>query len=91
MAPANSLFQRTTKAKPFDISTSMFFLTEPKYHVRIVNGLKNNFPNTMFFGVLLWTLIEVLLCSKRSLYALAEFQVLHLGMSLRSCLLSHEP
>ena len=62
--------QRTTKAGQFDISTSMLFLTDPKYHVRIVHGLKNYFPNTMFGGVLLWTLIEVMLRNMRSLYAL---------------------
>ena len=39
----------------------MLFLTDPKYHVRIVHGLRNHFPNTMFVGVLLWKLIEVLL------------------------------
>ena len=43
-----------------------FFL----YHVQIVNGHRNHFPNTMFGGVLLWTLIEVLLRNMRSLYAL---------------------
>ena len=59
VAPAERLFQKTTKAGQFDISTSMLFLTKPKYHVPIVHGLKNHFPNTMFGGVLLWTLIEV--------------------------------
>ena len=48
----------------------MLFLTVPKYHIRIVNGLSNDFPNTMFGGVLLWTLIEVLLRNMRSPYAL---------------------
>ena len=48
----------------------MLFLTHPKYHVRIVHGLTNNFPNTMFGGFLLWTPIEVLLRNMRSLYAL---------------------
>ena len=48
----------------------MLFLTDPKYHVRIVHGLRNHFPNTMFGGVLLWGLIEVLLRNMRSLYAL---------------------
>ena len=48
----------------------MLFLTDPKYHVRIVHGLRNHFPNTMFGGVLLWTLIEVLLRNVSSLYAL---------------------
>ena len=43
---------------------------EAKYHVRIVNGLRNHFPNTMFGGVLLWTPIEVLLRNMCSLYAL---------------------
>ena len=70
MAPADRLFQKTTKAGQFDISTSMLFLTDPKYHVRIVHGLRNHFPNTMFGGVLLWTLIEVLLRNMRNLYAL---------------------
>ena len=56
--------------KQLDISTSMLLLTDPKYHVRIANGLKNHFPNTMFGGVLLWALIEVLLRNIRSLYAL---------------------
>ena len=67
---ADRLFQRTTKAGQFDISTSMLFLTDPKYHVRIVHGLKNHFPDTMFGSVLLWTLIEVLVRNMRSLYAL---------------------
>ena len=70
VAPADRLFQKTTKAGQFDISTSMLFLTNPKYHVRIIHGLGNHFPNTMFGGVLLWTLIEVLLRNMRSLYAL---------------------
>ena len=70
VAPADRLFQNTTKAGQFDISTSMLFLTDPKYHVRIVHGLTNHFPSTMFGGVLLWTLIEVLLRNTRSLYAL---------------------
>ena len=70
VAPTDRLFQKTTKAGQFDISTSMLFLTDPKYHVRIVHGLRNRFPNTMFGGVLLWTLIEVLLRNMRSLYAL---------------------
>jgi hypothetical protein len=70
VAPADRLFQKTTKAGQFDISTSMLFLTDPKYHVRIVHGLRNHFPNTMFGGVLLWTLIAVLLRNMRSLYAL---------------------
>ena len=48
----------------------MLFLTDPKNHVRIVHGLRNHFPNTMFGGVLLWTLIEVLLRNRSSLYAL---------------------
>ena len=61
MAPADRLFQSTTKVGQFDISTSMSFLTDPTYHVRIVNGLTNHFPNTMFGGVILWSLIEVLL------------------------------
>ena len=64
------LFQKTNKAGQFDISTSMLFLTNPKYHVRIVHGLRNHFPNTTFGGVLLWTLIEVLLRNMRSLYSL---------------------
>ena len=70
VAPADRLFQRTTKAGQFDISTSMLFSTDPKYHVRIVNGLKNHFLNTMFGGVLLWTLIEVSLRNMCSLYRL---------------------
>ena len=70
VAPADRVFQKTTKAGQFDISTSMLFLTDPKYHVRIVHVLANHFPNTMFGGVLLWTLIEVLLRNMRSLYAL---------------------
>ena len=70
VAPADRLFQRTTKAGQFDISTSMLFLTDTKYHVRIVHGLKNHFPNTIFGGVFLWTLIEVLLRNMRSLYDL---------------------
>ena len=48
----------------------MLFLTDPKYNVRIVRGLRNHFPNTMFGGVLFWTLIEVLLRNMRSLHAL---------------------
>ena len=64
------LFQRTTKVGQFDISTSMLFLIDPKYHVRIANGLNNHFLNTMFGGVLLWTPIEVLLRNMGSLYAL---------------------
>ena len=67
VAPADRRFKKTTNAQPFDISPSMFFLVDLKFHVRIVNGLKNYFPNTMFGGVLLWTLIEVLLCNMRSL------------------------
>ena len=70
VAPADRLFQRTTKAGQFDISTSMLFLTDPKYYDGIVHGLRNNFPNTMFGGGLLWTLVEVLLRNMRSLYAL---------------------
>ena len=50
-------------AGQYDISTSMLFLTDPKYHVRIVHGLRNHFPNAMFVGVLLWTLLELLLCN----------------------------
>ena len=42
VAPADRLFQKTTKAGQFDISTSMLFLTDPKYHVRIVRGLRNH-------------------------------------------------
>ena len=71
VAPADRLFQRTTKARQFDISTSMLFLTYPKHHVPIVHGLRNHFPNTMFGGVLLWTLIEVLLRNMRSPYSFA--------------------
>ena len=70
MALTDRLFQRTTKVRQFDISTSMLFLTDPKYHIRIVNGLRNHFPNTMFGGVLLVTLVEVLLRNTRSLYAM---------------------
>ena len=70
VAPADRLFQKTTKAGQFDINTSMLFLTDHKYHVRIVHGLRNHFLNTMFGGVVLWTLIEVLLRNMRSLYAL---------------------
>ena len=70
VAHADRLFQRTPKAGQFDISTSMLLLTDPKYHVRMVHGLRNHSPNTMFGGVLLWTLIEVLLRNMRSLYAL---------------------
>ena len=69
VAPADTLFQKTTKAGHFDISTSMLFLTDPKYHIRIVHCLTNHFPNTMFGSVLLWTLFEVLLCNMCSLYA----------------------
>ena len=61
VALADRLFQKTTKAGQLDTSTCMLFLTDPKYHVGIVNGLTNLFPNTMFGGVLLWTLTEVLL------------------------------
>ena len=61
MAPTIRLLQRTTKAGHFDIGTAMWFLTDLKYHVRIVNGLRNHFPNIMFGGVLLWALVEVLL------------------------------
>ena len=70
VAFADRLFQKTTKAQQFDIGTSRLFLTDLKYHLRIVHGLRNPFPNTMFGAVLLWTLIEVLLCNMRSLYAL---------------------
>ena len=70
VVPANSLFQKTTKVEQFDISTSILFLIDPKYHVRSVHGLKNHFPNTMFGGVLLWTLNDVLLRNMRSPYAL---------------------
>ena len=70
VARASRLFQRTTKAGQFDISTSKLFLTYPKHHVPIVHGLRNHFPITMFGGVLLWTLIEVLLRNMRSLYPL---------------------
>ena len=70
VAPADRLFQQTTKAGQFDINTSMLFLLDPKYHVRIVHGLRNHFPNTMLGGVLMWTLIEVLLRNMCSLYAL---------------------
>ena len=63
-------FQKTTKARQFNIRTSMLFLTDPNYHVRIVHGRRNHFANTMFAGVLLWTLIEVLLRNMRSLCAL---------------------
>ena len=69
MAPADRLFQKTTKLGQVNISTSMLFLTDPKYHVRIVHGLGNHFHDTMFGGVLLWTLIEVLLRNLRSLYS----------------------
>ena len=72
VAPADRLFQKTTKVGQFDISTSMLFLTDPKYHVRIVHGPRNHFPNTMFGGVLLWTPIEVLLRNMRSLSALSR-------------------
>ena len=68
--PDDRLFQKTTKVGQFNIGTSMLFLTDPKYHVRILHGLRNQFPNTMFGGVLLWTLIEVLLRNMRSLYTL---------------------
>ena len=34
------------------------------------DGLGNHFPNTMFGGVLLWTIVDVLRRSMRSLYAL---------------------
>ena len=47
VAPADRPFQRTTKAGHFDISTSMLFLTDPKYHVRIVNGPRNHFSSRM--------------------------------------------
>ena len=70
VAPANRLFQNTTKAGQFDINTSILLLTDPKYHARIVYVLTKNFPNTMFGGVLLWTRIEVLLRDMRSLYDL---------------------
>ena len=70
VAPADRRFQRTIEAAQFDISTSMWFLTDPKYHVRLVNGPRNLFPNTMFGGVLLWTPIQVLLRILRRPYAL---------------------
>ena len=70
VAPADRLFQKTTKAGQLNISTFMLFLTDPKCHVRIVHGPRNHFPNTMFSGVLLWTLIQVLLRNMRSRYAL---------------------
>ena len=70
VAPADRLFQRSTKAGQFDVSTSMLFFTDPRNHVRMVHGLVNRFPNTVFGDVLLWTLIEVLLRNMRSLYAL---------------------
>ena len=69
VAPAHRLSQKTTKARQFDISTSMLFLPVPKYKFRIVHGLMNHFPNAMFRGVLLLTLIEVLLRNMRSRYA----------------------
>ena len=69
VAPVDRLLQMTTKVGQLDISNSMLFLTAPKYHVRILHGPRNNFPDTMFRGVLLWTLIEVLLRNMRSLYA----------------------
>ena len=47
VAPADRLPQKTTKAGQFDISTSMLLLTDPKYHVLTVHGLRNNFPNTI--------------------------------------------
>ena len=62
--------KKTAEAGQFDISTSMLFLTDPEYHVRVVPGLRKPFPNTMFGRVLLWTLIEVLLRNMRNLYAL---------------------
>ena len=52
------------------MSISMLFLIDPKHHVRIANALNNHFANTMFGGVLLWALIEVLLRNMRSLYTL---------------------
>ena len=70
VAPADKLFQKTTKAEQVDISTFMLFLKDPKYHVPMVNGPRNHFPNTMLGGVLLWTRIEVLLRNMCSLYAL---------------------
>ena len=70
VAHADRLFQRTTKAGQCDISTSVLFLRDPKYHFGIVHGLRNNFSNTMIGGVLLWTLIQVLVRNMRSLYAL---------------------
>ena len=48
----------------------MLLLTDPKYQVQIVRSLRNHFPNTMFDGIFLWKLIEVLPHSMRSLYAL---------------------
>ena len=70
VALADRLFQRTTRAGQCDTSTSVLFLIGPKYHVQITHGLTINFPNTMFGGVLLWTLIEVLVRNMRSLNAL---------------------
>ena len=70
VAPADMLFQRTTKVGQFGIITSMLFFTDPKYHVRVVNGPNNHFLNTMFGGVLLWRPIEVLLRNMRSLSSL---------------------
>ena len=54
VASADRLLQRTTKAGQFDIVTCMLFLTDHKYHVRIVHGPRNHVPNTIFGGVLLW-------------------------------------
>ena len=70
VAPTDRLFQRSTKLGQFDINTSMLFLTDPKYQVRILIGLGNHFPNTMYGCISLWTLIEVLLRNMRCLYAL---------------------
>ena len=71
MAPADRLFQRTTKARQSDISTSMVFLTDPEYHVGNFNinyDLRNHFRNTMCGNILFWALNEVLLRNMRSLY-----------------------
>ena len=48
----------------------MLFLTDPKYHVGMVHGPWNLFPNTLFRGLLSRTCIEAWLRSMRSLYTL---------------------
>ena len=70
VAPSKQLFRRTTQAGHFNTGPSVLFFTDPKYHVRMVNGRRKHFSNTTFGCVLLWTLMQLMLRNMRSLYAL---------------------